>query len=87
MELHLTWSYAARASLCGCCGSSTGSPYRDGFGYSRFYELHRPWAKRLNPPVSLTHKAGEKMFVDYPGQTVPVVDLAMGELPKFCIRP
>ena len=27
-----------------------------------------------------THRAGEKLFVDYAGQTVPVVDRASGEI-------
>jgi transposase len=52
----------------------------DGYGYSRFCELYRTWAKKLDPPMRLTHKAGEKMFVDYAGQTVPVVDPETGEI-------
>ena len=32
--------------------------------------------------MSLTHKAGEKMFVDYPGQTVPVIEPLTGEIPQ-----
>lgn len=36
----------------------------DGYGYSWFCECYRLWAKTLNPPMRLTHKAGEKLFVD-----------------------
>jgi transposase len=43
-------------------------------------DLYRLWAKRLRPPMRLAHKAGEKMFLDYPGQTMPVVDLQTGEI-------
>jgi len=43
----------------------------DGYGYSRFCECYRLWAKTLNPPMRLTHKAGEKLFVDYAGHIVP----------------
>ncbi len=57
----------------------------DGYGYSHFCDLYRLWAKRLRPPMRLTHKAGEKMFVDYPGQTVPVVDLPTGEIRQASI--
>jgi transposase len=52
----------------------------DGYGYSQFCALYRRWAKRLNPSMRLTHKAGEKVFVDYAGQTVPVVDPQTGEI-------
>jgi hypothetical protein len=51
-----------------------------GYGYSQFCALYRKWAKRLKPSMRLTHKAGEKVFVDYAGQTVPVVDPETGEV-------
>ncbi|MGC9523738.1 MAG: IS21 family transposase [Anaerolineae bacterium] len=51
-----------------------------GYGYSQFCALYRKWAKRLNPSMRLTHKAGEKVFVDYAGQTVPVIDPETGEV-------
>jgi transposase len=52
----------------------------DGYGYSQFCALYREWAKHLKPSMRLTHKAGEKIFVDYAGQTVPVVDPRTGEV-------
>lgn len=52
----------------------------DGYGYSRYCEIYRDWARKLDPPMRLDHKAGEKMFVDYAGQTVPVVDPETGEI-------
>ena len=52
----------------------------DGYGYSRFCELYRLWAKTLDPPMRLTHKAGERLFVDYAGHTVPVIDPETGEI-------
>lgn len=51
----------------------------EGYGYSRFCELYREWAGRLEPTMRLTHHAGDKMFVDYAGQTVPVVDPVTGK--------
>ena len=50
-----------------------------GYGYSRFCELYRFWAKRLSPTMRQTHVAGEKLFVDYAGTTLEVVDGATGE--------
>ena len=52
----------------------------DGFQRSRFCELYRLWAKTLDVPMRLTHKAAEKLMVDYAGQTMPVVDRLTGEI-------
>jgi transposase len=52
----------------------------DGYGYSQFCALYREWAKHLKPSMRLTHKGGEKIFVDYAGQTVPVVAPRTGEV-------
>jgi transposase len=52
----------------------------DGYGYSQFCVLYREWAKHLKPSMRLRHKAGEKLFVDYAGQTVPIVDPDTGEI-------
>jgi transposase len=52
----------------------------DGYGYSQFCHHYRQWAKQLKPMMRQKHKAGEKLFVDYAGQTVPVVDPGTGEI-------
>jgi transposase len=52
----------------------------DGYGYSQFCALYREWAKHLKPSMRLSHKGGEKVFVDYAGQTAPVVDPDTGEV-------
>lgn len=54
--------------------------YPQGYGYSQFCQLYRNWAKKFKPTMRLNHKAGEKMFVDYAGQTVPVIDPTTGEI-------
>jgi len=46
----------------------------NGYGYSRFCELYTEWTQKLSPRMHQIHKAGEKLFVDYAGQTVPVID-------------
>jgi transposase len=51
-----------------------------GYGYSQFCHHYRQWAKQLKPMMRQKHKAGEKLFVDYAGQTVPVVDPQTGEI-------
>ena len=52
----------------------------DGFQYSRFCDLYGQWKECLDPVLRQEHKAGEKTFVDYAGQTVPVVDPETGEV-------
>ena len=54
--------------------------YPEGYGYTQFCELYRQWSKTLNPPMRLSHKGGEELFVDYAGQTAPVVDVETGEI-------
>ena len=51
-----------------------------GYQYSRFCDLHREWAGRRSVWMRLDHKAGERMFVDYAGGTMPVVDRETGEI-------
>ena len=52
----------------------------DGYGYSRFCELYRRYAATLAVTMRQQHKAGERLLVDYAGQTVPVTDPATGEV-------
>jgi len=46
----------------------------DGYAYSRFCELYRRWRQQLDVVLRQEHKAGEKLFVDYAGDTVPIHD-------------
>jgi len=52
----------------------------DGHGYSRFCEIYSEWRKRLSPTMRQTHVAGDKLFVDWAGDTVPIVDSMTGEV-------
>jgi transposase len=52
----------------------------DGHGYSRFCELYRTWEGRLSPTMRQTHVAGERLFVDYAGTTLEVIDGTTGEV-------
>lgn len=51
----------------------------DGYGYSRFCELYRRWEGRLSPTMRQHHFAGERVFVDYSGDTLEIVDRSTGE--------
>lgn len=52
----------------------------EGYQYSQFCEHYRTWVGSLDPVMRQKHKAGEKLFVDYAGQTVPVVDQKTGQI-------
>ena len=52
----------------------------EGYGYSRWCELYRAWEGRLSPTMRQAHPAGERLFVDYAGQTVELVDPGTGEV-------
>jgi len=51
-----------------------------GYQYSRFCDLYREWAGRRSVWMRQDHKAGERMFVDYAGGTMPVVDRETGDV-------
>jgi len=51
-----------------------------GYQYSRFCDLYREWARRVDVTMRHVHRAGERLFVDYAGDTVPVVDGETGEV-------
>jgi len=51
-----------------------------GYEYSRFCGLYRQWRGKLPVWMRQTHRAGEKLFVDYAGMTMGVTDGKTGEL-------
>ena len=50
----------------------------EGFQYSRFCDLYRAWKGKLPVWMRQEHKAGEKLFIDYAGMTMPVRDPKTG---------
>lgn len=53
----------------------------DGLQYSAFCDHYRAWRERsVEPVMRFEHHAGDKCFVDYAGQTVPIIDQHTGEI-------
>jgi len=52
----------------------------DGYKSSMFCERFNRWSKRANPVMHINHKAGDKVYVDYAGKTLEVVDKESGEV-------
>jgi transposase len=52
----------------------------EGYQYSQFCRLYHQWAEKLDPCLRQEYRAGEKLFVDYAGQTMEVIDSETGEI-------
>ena len=52
----------------------------DGYGYSRFCDLYVEWRHGITATMRQTHAAGEKLFVDFAGDTMPAFDGLTGEV-------
>ena len=53
--------------------------YPGGYRYSYFCELYQKWCRSLEVTLRQIYRAGEKTFIDYAGQTVPVFDPEQGK--------
>ena len=51
----------------------------DGFGYTWFCTTFEAWKKRARPTMRQTHMGGEKVFVDFAGDTIDIFDPITGE--------
>jgi len=51
-----------------------------GYQYSQFCHRYRQWCAKLDPVMRQDHRAGEKLFVDYSGMTVPITDPGNGQV-------
>ncbi|HEX9062155.1 MAG TPA: IS21 family transposase [Clostridia bacterium] len=54
--------------------------YPDGVGYTQFCERYRKYTGIRQVSLHIKHKAGEKMFVDWAGDTMEVIDSFTGEI-------
>ena len=48
--------------------------------YTQFVEHYRRYASTLKHLMRQQHRVGEKLFIDYAGPTLPVIDPATGEI-------
>jgi transposase len=52
----------------------------DSYGYSRFCDLYRSWLQKRDVVLRQQHRAGEKLFVDHAGDTIPLTNRETGEI-------
>ena len=53
--------------------------YTEGYQYTQFCEYYHRWKKSLDISLRQEHHAGEKMFLDFCGKTIPIIDPFTGE--------
>ena len=46
----------------------------DGYAYTQFTRLYKAWKRSLDVVMRQDHKAGERLFVDFPGEILPIYD-------------
>lgn len=52
----------------------------EGLKSSQFRVHFKKWGNRVNPVMHMNHKSGDKMYVDYAGKTLSIVDKTTGEI-------
>jgi transposase len=52
----------------------------NGYQYSQYCQRYRDWVLTLKRSMRQIHKAGEKLFIDYCGPTIPIVNPDTGEM-------
>lgn len=52
----------------------------DGYSYSQYCQLYRDWLGKQAVSLRQEHRAGEKLFVDYAGATIPIRDPQTGRI-------
>ena len=57
----------------------------DGYQYSRFCYHYSQWVEKLDLCLRQEYRAGEKLFVDYAGQTMELTDPETGEIQEIQI--
>jgi transposase len=67
VTLQLLWEEYARA-------------HPEAYKYTSFCVKYRQWADRLKRSMRQVHIGGDKLFIDYAGHTVPIVDAFSGEI-------
>jgi transposase len=73
VTLQTLWvDYQEGAALC----NSSQRPYQ----YSQFCDLYAAWRSKLALIMRQTHRAGEKVFIDYSGKKPRIVDAETGEV-------
>lgn len=64
----------------GLCWEEYIKKHPDGYGISQFKSYYNTWKAQVNPVMRMEHKVGDKMYVDYAGDRLNIVDKQTGEI-------
>ena len=59
------------------------SKHPNGFGRSQFFYWYSQWRKEVSPVMHFEHKAGDKLFIDFTGKKLTIVDEHTGEFQEL----
>lgn len=54
--------------------------HSDGYGKSQFKIYFAQWKAQVNPSMRIDHKAGDKLYVDFAGDKLSIIDKQTGEV-------
>jgi hypothetical protein len=54
--------------------------YPGGYAITQFYKYFRYYVKRAQPVMHLEHKAGDKLYIDFAGDKLSILDIDGGEI-------
>ncbi len=54
--------------------------YPEGYQYSQFCDIYRRWTKTLDLSLRQEYPAGEKLFIDFAGKTIPITNRYAGQI-------
>ena len=56
------------------------STHPNGYAAAQFYKHYRNFTGRTHPVMHMEHKAGDKVYIDFAGEKLPIVDTDTGEI-------
>ena len=54
--------------------------FPDGYGHTQFFKYYRQYANQVKPVMHIEHKAGDKMYIDFAGKKLHIIDQVSGEV-------
>ena len=54
--------------------------YPSGYGLTQFCNYYNLWLRKTSPSMHIVHKAGDKIYVDFAGEKLHIVDTQTGEI-------
>jgi transposase len=80
VTLHLLWEEYSDQILHNNITTQADNNSNKCYSYARYCHLYHEWCQSLRLSMRQKHLAGEKAFIDYSGQTIPIINRGTGEI-------